>query len=841
MPLLDASFCRRGGGLMMHTNSALNPELARLLQYCNMDRSWRRGQGAWLYDDTGRRFLDCYAQYGAVVLGHNPPGPVAALRAALDDCQPAMVQPYRAPHAVTLAERLVALAPPGLARCVFTTSGAETVEAAIKLVRIATGRTLIVSCDGSFHGKTMGARAASGRVDGDDRFGPTPQGFSRVPFGDAAALAATLETNAGKVAAVMVEPVQGERGVFLPPTGYLPSVRALCDRAGAALILDEIQTGLGRTGRLFACEHEGVVPDVLLLAKGLGGGLLPLGACLATEAIWHPGFALAHSSTFANNNLACRIGLAVLDELTDGKACERAAAAGQYLQVGLHALARRFPSSIAEVRGMGLLTAIELRPAAPEDGFTRSYLSHNGLYGYAVASTLAERHAVLVLPALSGTNVLRVAPNLLISDAELDFALAGFGGVFAALEAGATDIIARALWRLDQHGDVAPATTTTSPRAPSARLYLPRYPRPRVSDASTYAFLMHPTRQADLLTGDPSLRRLSPAALDRFTTTIGHLPPGVVFEAPKVTSATGATACGWLIGLGLLPEEMARRGRAAVAEQIIEAGHLAQALGARVLGLGALTTTFSRRGLDLIDTCPVVTTGSCLTAAMAVAAIERIVERRRMSLHHATIGVVGARGSVGELATQLLARARPKRMLLIGNSASGRGQMRALCAKLAPFHVGAVIETTDLSRLAECDIVLSATSSGRPVLEEAVFRQGTIVCDVARPPDASDAMRARRDLTVIDGGLVALPDPTMRFGPGNLLGFPDGQQLACLSETILLALADETQDIGIGDNVPLDQVDRVVALARHHGFSLAEPPVDALDAPLGLAAATAAE
>ena len=166
--------------------------------------------------------------------------------------------------------------------------------------------------------------------------------------------------------------------------------------------------------------------------------------------------------------------------------------------------------------------------------------------------------------------------------------------------------------------------------------------------------------------------------------------------------------------------------------------------------------------------------------------------------------------------------------------------MRALHAKLAPYRLSSVVETTDLRRLAECDIVLSATSSRAPVLDEAELRPGAIICDVARPADASDALRARPDLTVIEGGLVALPDPAMRFGLGNIQGFPDGQQLACLSETILLALAGETGNFGIGDDVPLDQVDRVAALAHQHGFRLAEPPLDALDRPVP-ATMTAAE
>ena len=267
------------------TDRTLNPTLGRLLGLLGMDRTWARGEGVWLTDVHGRRFLDCYAQYGAVALGHNAPCVTHAAQAAIAAGEPAMVQPYRAPHAEALANMLTRLAPGNLSRCVFTTSGAEAVEAAIKLVRARTGRPIILSATGSFHGKTLGALAATGQTHHAEGFGPLPPGFEHVPFGDDEALAARLARDGDRIAAFFIEPVQGERGVHLPPAGYLRVARELCSRYGVALVVDEIQTGLGRTGRLFACEHDGVAPDVLLVAKALGGGLFPLGACLASASL----------------------------------------------------------------------------------------------------------------------------------------------------------------------------------------------------------------------------------------------------------------------------------------------------------------------------------------------------------------------------------------------------------------------------------------------------------------------------------------------------------------------------------------------------------------------------
>jgi acetylornithine/succinyldiaminopimelate/putrescine aminotransferase/predicted amino acid dehydrogenase len=786
---------------------ALNPTRQRLLQLCRMDRTWVRGEGVWLQDAEGRRFLDCYAQYGAVALGHNAPAVTAAVRAALEAAEPAMVQPYRAPHAEALADNMCRLAPGNLTRCVFTSSGAEAVEAAIKLVRARTGRPLIVAAHGSFHGKTLAALAATGQPELAEDFGPLPSGFLHVPFGDAAALADLLARDGDRVAAVLLEPIQGERGVHLPPRGYFAAVRQLCDRYGAALVLDEVQTGLGRTGRLFACEHEGIEPDVLLLAKALGGGLFPLGACLCSAALWDERFALRHSSTFANNNVACRVGRAVLDALTEGGLCREAARKGERLLAGLGHIARRYPRVVAAVRGRGLLCALELRPAT--DGAFLSFLHYHGLYAYAVAGVLAEQASVLALPTLGERPVLRVAPPLVITDAELDLALIGIESVCEQLDRNSAHTLVDTLAGL-------PAGE------PREDVFLPA-PRVRLQGAVTYAFILHPTRVEDLILTNPGLERLTPGELEHFSTFAAGLPAAVVLRAPPVRSRTGAVADGLLICLPMLPEEMARRGLRRVSPQVAAAVDLAARCGARVVGLGGHTTAYSRRGLAVVGRGPAVTTGNALTAGMAFAAVCRLARRRGLDWSEAVIAVVGAGGSVGSLCARLVARSRPRRLLLGGNPVSRQVRLHHLRRQLDE-GTGTVHVAADLDELADCDLLFTASGAGQAILDDVPLRAGTIVCDIARPPDVSPRLRQRGDLTVIDGGLVALPAPRTCFGPGNLLGLPDGVQLACLSETILLALEGDRRDHGIGDDVPVNEVDYMLSLARRHGFRLAPLP-----------------
>src|SRR5262245_18666103 len=377
---------------------ALNPTIKMMLASLASDRAFVCGEGTQLFDAAGRAYLDCWAQYGVLALGHNPPAVVAAVRDALAAGTPAFLQPYRAPHAEALAEELVRRAPAGIAHCLFTNSGAEAVEAAIKLCRVATGKTRILSAQGSYHGSTFAAMAASGQPDYREGFGPLPAGFETVPYGDADALEARLARDGGEIAAFVVEPIQGRRGVHAPPAGYLRRARAACSTHGVALVADEIQTGLGRTGKLFACEHEAVAPDVLLVAKALGGGLFPIGACLATERLWTDDFALRHLSTFANNNLACLAGLVTLREIDAlGPTLPDKAAR---LRAALLDLAARYPTAIRAVRVHGLLAAIDLHPPPAGADTTLGALQQRGLYAAAVAAAIAEQEAVLVLPAV---------------------------------------------------------------------------------------------------------------------------------------------------------------------------------------------------------------------------------------------------------------------------------------------------------------------------------------------------------------------------------------------------------------------------------------------------------
>ena len=789
----------------------LNPTLQELLRLCRMNRTWTRGEGVWLWDDQGRRFLDFYAQYGAVALGHHSPVVEKAVQQSFEDLTPAMVQPYQATYAIALARELQRLAPGNLTRCVFTTSGAQTVETAIKLVRARSGRPIILATHGAFHGTTLGALALTGQRQYSEGFGPLARGVQHVPFGDIEALERRLNAEGHRVAAFFVEPIQGERGVIEPPKGYLPRVQQLCRRHRVAFVLDEIQTGLGRTGRMFACEDEQVAPDLLLLAKALGGGLFPLGACLVHADFWDERFALRHSSTFANNNIACRVGLAVLRALTQGGLCKAAAERGVHLQARLERLARLFPQSIKAARGRGLLGALELLPVRADRSYILAFLHHHGLYSYAVAGTIAAAASVLVLPTLGKRPVLRFSPPLTISEQELDEGLDAVEGVFSELERNAVGAIVH-------HLQIGAAERSVS--EPAALVVLPPRRRVRKTSGAGFAFLIHYTRAEDVLLTNPGLSHLTLREVDQVCSFIGRIPPGVILRTSTIRSATGGNTRGYLIAVPLLPKQMAQRGLRGVAQEIRQAVDLAASLGAKVVGLGGYLNPYSGRGQLVTGRGPAITTGSALTAGMAVQALLRAAQQQGQSLADQHIAVVGAGGSVGKLCARLLARERPRSLLLLGNPQRISHPLSSLREELE-WSCGRVRIASGLADLANCSLVISASGAVEPILDNAPLTAGAIVCDVARPPDTSERTRARPDITVIEGGLVALPEPTLRFGVGNLLGLPDGIQLACFAETMLLALEGATQDHGIGNEVPLTEVDSMMALAERHGFRLA--------------------
>lgn len=381
----------------------VNPTALNLLRLAGFDRVEHSGSGAIISDIDGNDYIDCLGGYGVFSLGHANEEIVDAVYAQLRQL-PLSSKTFLNKPLADLAEQLAILTPGDLQYSFFCNSGAEAVEGALKFARMATGRPAFISTHGSYHGKTLGALSASGRNKYKDPFRPLLETFHFVPFGDIAALEETINDT---IAAVILEPIQGENGIFVAPDGYIQAVRKLCDQHGALLILDEVQTGLGRTGRLFACEHSGVTPDILTLAKALGGGVMPIGAIVGTKAVWDKVFTVnpyLHTSTFGGNQAACIAALKTLEIIQRDALVARAEVAGERLMSGLTSVKADFPGILVDVRGRGLMIGVEFADAD---------------VGKLVIGSLVKG-GVVAAYTLNNPEVMRFEPPLIISDEQID-------------------------------------------------------------------------------------------------------------------------------------------------------------------------------------------------------------------------------------------------------------------------------------------------------------------------------------------------------------------------------------------------------------------------------------
>jgi putrescine aminotransferase len=394
----------------------LNPPLARVMKLSGSPVEVR-ASGCTIWDQNGKAYLDFAGGYGVFTLGYNHPRVTDAVRAqmakiSLSGKTMFNVQLGRA------ARRLAELAPGDLQISFWCNSGAEAVEGAIKLARAATRRAKIVSTLDAYHGKTLGALSVSGRESFQSPFRPLLADAVAIPYAQTDSLDEMLQG----AAAFVVEPVQGEGGVNVPPEGYLRAVREACDRAGALLIADEVQTGLGRCGYRFACDRDEVVPDVMTLAKGLSGGVVPVGAFIARPQVWNRAFGdapLVHTSTFGGGEIACAAAIAAMDVLEADGLAEQARVRGDQLLRGACAIAADFPAVVRDVRGLGLLVGVELM--------------HEGYGGYIIPEML--KAGVTAAWTLNQQRVIRLEPPLIVTAAEIERALAALrAGVAAAFK-----------------------------------------------------------------------------------------------------------------------------------------------------------------------------------------------------------------------------------------------------------------------------------------------------------------------------------------------------------------------------------------------------------------------
>ncbi len=417
----------------MHTEH-MNEQMVRVLQTIGYDVGFRSGHGQYLFDRQGDRYLDLLSGWGVFGIGRNHPTLRDALKSVLGSDLPNLVQMDVSVLAGVLAERLLTYAP-GLEKVFFCNSGAEAVEAAIKFARCATGRDDIAYASHSYHGLTYGALSLTADKMFRTGFGTLMPGSTEVTFNDLASLEKALASR--RVAAFIVEPIQG-KGVYMPDDDYLAGAQALCRKYGTLFVADEIQTGLGRTGKFFAHEHWGVEPDMILIAKALSGGHVPVGAVLMRRKIFEKVFnrmdrAVVHGSTFAKNDLAMAAGLATLEVMEAEDLVGNAARTGTRLMASLGAMVERY-ELVKNVRGKGLMIGVEFgtpRSLKLKAAWSMLETVNAGLFCQLITIPIFKEHKVVVQVAGAGNHVIKLIPPLCITEADCQWIDRSFDAVIA--------------------------------------------------------------------------------------------------------------------------------------------------------------------------------------------------------------------------------------------------------------------------------------------------------------------------------------------------------------------------------------------------------------------------
>ena len=413
----------------------LNNQMVKVLKAIGYDRVYTKAKGPYLFDNQGNEYLDLLSGFGVYALGRNHPTVIKALQDVLVAELPDMVQMDVSLLSGLLAEQILGRCPGRLERMFFCNSGTEAVEAAIKFARYTTRRDNVIYCEHGYHGLTLGALSLNGENVFREGFGPLLPGCTAVPFNDLVALEKALQNR--DAAAFIVEPIQG-KGVNLPSDEYLPEAARLCAKYGTLFVADEIQTGIGRTGKFWAIEHWGVEPDMICMAKALSGGFIPVGGVAMTSQVMDAVFnrmdrAVVHGSTFSKNNMAMAAGLAALKVIDDENLVAHAARMGTDLMTGMQQLANKY-ELLKAVRGKGLMIAMEFgspKSLSLKAAWSMLEAANKGLFSQMITIPLFKNHRILSQVAGHGMNVVKFLPPLVINDRDRDWILGALDEVIA--------------------------------------------------------------------------------------------------------------------------------------------------------------------------------------------------------------------------------------------------------------------------------------------------------------------------------------------------------------------------------------------------------------------------
>ncbi len=808
----------------------VRPDLGPLMEALGLMVTYHRGSGDRLYAGEGAgeiEVLDLVGGYGANLLGHGHPAIREALMEVLAEGRPFLAQGSRRPDAAALVERLAAELREETGQdylFAFSSSGTEAVNLALLHAHLEFGRRwaghppevpVLLMLEGGFHGVLLQAVRKRGF--------PGPR-IVMVPANDREALEEAFERErrapASRIMALLVETIQGEGGVRPLEPAFLETARKLTRRDGVPLVIDEVQTGFGRTGRLLDSMNSGVAGDYVALAKALGGGMTKIGLTLIERSRWVERFDSFSLSTFQEDPFSCRAAARTLDLLTRdrGAALASIRRKGERFKELLEEVRAEFPDVVREVRGRGLMLGVELANQDRNLSNGIGLLSESDLLGYGASAWFLARARIRVMPPVGSPRVLRLQPSMLLEEADMVRFTAALREFCTAIRAADCGYLLAPL--VSNRPARVQVRTAAEAGPPMVEELPPRLPR--------VAFLGHFIQPEHVALWDPSFERFDGVERDRFLRRFGTFMAPRVFRSFTMRSRVGAEIGYMFLGLAQTSATYAEAWRSRriqpLREQIERGVEVARAEGARVVGFGGFTSivTDNLKTIDAPDL--VLTTGNAYTVAAGVDALVAGARERGIGLGSATLAVVGALGNIASVWCQLLAP-RVERLLLVGRP-NTRRRLERFKAERFPAELQGRIEVhTGLEPLSRADLVLAATNSPEPVVfpEHLDPERPVVVCDISIPPDAAPELDAMPNVSVIRGGLVHAEGNDHVCFPGVPLA--RGQLYACMAETALLGLDGATEDFSRGP-ISVEQVERIRQIAVRHGFRFLGPKLE---------------
>jgi len=791
--------------------------LCQLLDLIRIGVVFERAQGDYLYHRRNGKeigVLDLAGGYGSLLLGHHHPTLVAEAQRLLGEGRPIHSQGSRHELAGRLARELSRRAG-GDYRVVFANSGAEAVEAAMKHAMLETGSRTFITVEKGFHGKTIGAVQLTASQDYREPFEISGLTVYRVRRNDLTHLEETF-ARVSNLAGFVFEPIQGEGGILPLDAAFVQRAAALCAARGAPLIADEIQSGMGRTGRFLACETLGVSPDYVTLSKALGGGIAKISATLIRRSRHIDKFDVLHTSTFAEDDYSCAIALKTLELLDENALDECRRKAGRLLR-GLRQLMASYPDVIVDVRGRGLMIGVEFRRLLDSPTFMFRLLTTQDDLVFVLVGYLFNVHNIRVAPTLSDPQTIRLEPSLRIDDAEID-------RVVGALEDVCEKVRQRDVIGLTRYFIEGPDRENDVTRVASDAKYViwdePSYWKRELNPPPIkVAWLFHLINADDLILMEPGAAQLTHEERERYLHHFGPRSNPIVMSSVDIRSVTGSTVRFYAI---LLPHTSKQMKQALETQDFFRVRHsidkaitVARHIGCDVIALGQYTSIVTRNATTFQLPHIGVTTGNSYTISLAIDAISHARQQRGVDADTATLVVVGASGNMGQTCAQILAP-HYSRTILVGSDKPGAQQrLGELQARLPRAEI-----STDPMAVAQGNVVLTATNAPEPFLSAEHLAREAIVCDLSVPAAVKREVRTLRpDVLLLNGGIAKLP-----FGEdhGILdLPLPAGQVYGCMGEAMLLGL-EGIRDATFTGTLPVENVFRLKAMAERHGFALAE-------------------